>query len=776
MSDQKIPAGKRLSLGTEDALRKRVKELDCLQLIEQQLGAGEQVDNDTLLQQIVEIIPGAWLHSASTIAGIRLNEQIYQSGAMDRCLALQRAIIQLNGTTYGTLEVGYTDLFEEADEGPFLAEERRLLETIARRLGRFFERVRMQNASAEHMAFFSSIFDGIEDPIYVADPESYELIFANQAFMQLWGEVAIGGKCHRVIQNRDQPCPFCSNDKIFGDNLGKTHVWEFQNEITKEWYRCSDKAIRWPDGRMVRLELAVNITERKWAEDQAEAAHLLLQNVLDAIPVRVFWKDLNLCYLGCNKPFSEDAGRSSPADLIGKDDYQMGWLEQAELYRKDDRAVIESGVPKINFKEPQTTPNGKSITLRTSKIPLKDAEGQIMGILGTYEDITEWESLEAQLRQAQKMESIGRLAGGLAHDFNNMLSAIIGHTELALAKLDPSQRIFNNLQQVHTAAQRSADLVRQLLAFARQQTIAPRVIDLNSTVAGMLDMLRRLIGEDIELIWLPADEIAPIKADPAQIVQIMANLCVNARDAIADIGKVTIEIANVSLDQAYCNLHAGFKPGDYVLLTVSDNGFGMDAETLSQIFEPFFTTKEQGKGTGLGLAMVYGALKQNGGFINVYSEPGQGTTFKIYFPQHQGDLSPGTSAAATAAPVMGSGETILLVEDDSAVLGTTTMMLEDLGYIVMGAGTPAEALLLARENVDRIDLLLTDVVMPEMNGRELAATLCAAYPTMKTLFMSGYTAKVIAHHGVLEEGFPFVQKPFSFNDLSVKLREALAQE
>jgi len=381
-----------------------------------------------------------------------------------------------------------------------------------------------------------------------------------------------------------------------------------------------------------------------------------------------------------------------------------------------------------------------------------------------YGDITErklaeeeHKQLQAQLVQAQKMESVGRLAGGVAHDFNNMLGVILGHTEMALERLDPDQPLFADLQEVRKAAERSADLTRQLLAFARKQTVAPKVLDLNETVSGMLKMLQRLIGEGIDLAWLPGKALGPVKMDPSQIDQILANLCVNARDAIAGVGKVTIETDNTTFDEAYCADHPGFLQGEYAMLAVSDSGCGMDAETLGHLFEPFFTTKDLGKGTGLGLATVYGAVKQNNGFINVYSEPGQGTTFKIYLPRHKAK-APVRADAATADPVKGGHETILLVEDEPEILRVTTMMLERMGYDVMGAKTPGEAIRLAREHTGRIDLLMTDVVMPEMNGRDLAGNLLSIYPGIKRLFMSGYTANVIAHHGVLDEGVNFIQK------------------
>jgi PAS domain S-box-containing protein len=382
------------------------------------------------------------------------------------------------------------------------------------------------------------------------------------------------------------------------------------------------------------------------------------------------------------------------------------------------------------------------------------------------------EKLEEQMRQAQKMEAVGRLAGGVAHDFNNMLGIILGHADMLLEEMDPDQALYADLTEIRKAGERSADLTRQLLAFARKQTVAPKVIDLNKTVAGMLNMLQRLIGEDIDMAWIPGEKMWPVKIDPAQIDQVLANLCVNARDAIADVGKVTIETGNIVFDEEYCKEHAGFVPGEYTLLTVSDNGCGMNAETLENIFEPFFTTKESDKGTGLGLATVYGVVKQNNGFINVYSEPGQGTTFRIYLPRHRTKEVRWPDKEAIRPAARGH-ETILLVEDEPAILRMTTMMLERTGYTVLAAGTPGEAIALAREHAGDIHLLMTDVVMPEMNGRDLAKNLLSLYPNLKLLFMSGYTANVIAHHGVLDEGVQFIQKPFSKTDLGVKVRAVL---
>jgi PAS domain S-box-containing protein len=386
----------------------------------------------------------------------------------------------------------------------------------------------------------------------------------------------------------------------------------------------------------------------------------------------------------------------------------------------------------------------------------------------------EKDSLQSQLTQAQKMESVGRLAGGVAHDFNNMLSVILGHAELVLHRLDATHPHYVSLQNIHKAAERSADLTRQLLAFARKQTVAPQVLDLNATVEGMLSMLRRLIGEDVDLVWLPGSNLGTVEIDPSQIDQILVNLCVNARDAIDDTGKITIETSAAEFDEAYCAVHADVVPGEYVQLAVSDNGCGMYPETISHLFEPFFTTKATGKGTGLGLATVYGIIMQNKGFINVYSEPGQGATFKVYLPRNATRME--RLATIEAAEPVGRGhETILLVEDEAMILDMTKEMLQGLGYTVLPAISPGEAIRLAREHVGRIHLLMTDVVMPEMNGRDLAKNLLSLFPDLKRLFMSGYTADVIAHHGVLDHGVHFIQKPFTMQVLAAKIREVLDQ-
>jgi two-component system cell cycle sensor histidine kinase/response regulator CckA len=396
----------------------------------------------------------------------------------------------------------------------------------------------------------------------------------------------------------------------------------------------------------------------------------------------------------------------------------------------------------------------------------------LIDITGRKQAEAEKVRLEGQLMQIYKMESVGRLAGGVAHDFNNMLGVILGHADLALAQVDPAQPLHDDLMEIRRAAERSADLTRQLLAFARKQAITPKVMDLNETVAGMIKMLQRLIGENIQLSWHPGADLWPVKMDSSQLDQILTNLCVNARHAITDVGKITIETGNSTFGEEFCDAHAGAVPGSYVRLTVSDTGCGMDKETLLHLFEPFFTTKDFGKGTGLGLATVYGAVKQNHGFVHTRSEPGKGTTFDIYLPRHAGAVAEVPAHAQAQPDARGNG-TILLVEDEPSILRMATIILERQGYAVLVASAPGEAIRLAREHAGEIHLLLTDVVMPEMNGKDLAKILLAIHPHIRRLFMSGYTADVIAQHGILDEGMHFMQKPFGIKELTAKVREAL---
>ena len=385
---------------------------------------------------------------------------------------------------------------------------------------------------------------------------------------------------------------------------------------------------------------------------------------------------------------------------------------------------------------------------------------------------TRSEKLQSQLVQSQKMESVGRLAGGVAHDFNNMLGVIIGYAELASEKVTPDDPLHDDLHEILIAARRSADITRQLLAFARKQTIVPETLDLNKAVKSILKMLRRLIGENIHLSWNPGKNLRPVKMDPSQLNQILTNLCLNAQDAISNVGEIIIETDFLSFDNQYCEEHSGFEPGQYVLLAIKDNGTGMDNTTLKNVFEPFFTTKEVGKGTGLGLATVYGIVKQNKGFVHVDSLEGSGTTFSIYFPCAGESAESGTPSAVVKTP-QAKGKTLLIVEDEPSILKMVQKILEGLEYTVLLASTPEEALSQAKECREPIDLVISDVMMPEMNGSDLSRSITQVHPEAKVLLMSGYTADVISEKELSGNGVHFIQKPFSNTDLANKVQSII---
>ncbi|MBI5583807.1 MAG: PAS domain S-box protein [Deltaproteobacteria bacterium] len=555
-------------------------------------------------------------------------------------------------------------------------------------------------------------------------------------------------------------------------------------------YRRQKRYIR-KDGSLIWINLTVSIvrdasgspayfiaviediSERQRAEMALEESEAKTRSILDNIGIGVTLISRRMEILEMNRRMREwfpaiDVGKSPICYRAFNDPPR----EEACGYCPTVKTLQDGLVHEATTQTPQ---DGVIRNYRIVSSPVFNAAGEVTAAIEMVEDITEKLSLESQLRQAQKMEAVGRLAGGVAHDFNNMLGVILGHAELALEQVDPVQPLHDDLTEIRKAGQRAAELTRQLLAFARKQTVSPKVLDLNETVASMLSMLHRLIGEDINLTWLPGGELWPVKIDPVQVDQILANLCVNARDACAGVGRITLETNKVTFDEVYCTLHEGFSSGEYVQLAVSDSGYGMDKEVLENLFEPFFTTKDLGQGTGLGLSTVYGIVKQNQGFINVYSEPGVGTTFRIYLPRYRGTREQ-EAAEGRSPQIAGGPETILLVEDEPAILNLGRAMLERLGYRVLTAGTPGQALAMAKEYAGDIDLVVTDVVMPEMNGRALCQRLLLLYPHLKRLFMSGYTANIIAHHGVLEEGVFFVQKPFSLRELSVKVQEALGKK
>ncbi|MDX9720467.1 MAG: response regulator [Myxococcota bacterium] len=476
-----------------------------------------------------------------------------------------------------------------------------------------------------------------------------------------------------------------------------------------------------------------------------------------------------------NRALCEALGKA-PEELLGKTHEELG-IPQAlcDAWSSVHAQVLATGCSVSTELSYQHGEELRKIELVVN--PMRDATGVIVGVSSNSRDVSEryrmqeeQERLRAQLVQAQKMESVGRLAGGVAHDFNNMLSVIKGNVELALEQVASDSPLREELLEIRQATQNSAKLTGQLLAFARRQTAEPRVLDLNATVEGTLSMLRRLIGEDVQISWEPSTQLPPVYIDPSQIDQVLTNLCLNARDAIQAQGRISIRSRREQLERPEGELPAG----SFVVLGVTDDGHGMGPETLSQLFEPFFTTKEQGKGTGLGLSMIYGIARQNGGTIRVSSRLGEGSVFDVYLPAYSGERTPDAELGHSPPLTLQSqGETVLLVEDEPSILKLACRVLSRQGYQVLAASTPEQALALAQAHQGKLDLLLTDVIMPEMNGRELATRLQARYPGLRKLFMSGYTQEIIGHQGILEEGVHFLNKPFSPEELEAKVREAL---
>jgi PAS domain S-box-containing protein len=543
-------------------------------------------------------------------------------------------------------------------------------------------------------------------------------------------------------------------------------------------YRHTDGAWRWLEvwlspvkylGRLHIMAVGRDVTERKRAEQALVESYSLLHAVVEGTPDAVVVKDLQGRYLMINSAAARLLGKTVE-EVIGNDDLTLFPPDVARAIVECDRHVMATG--ELQTIEESGAAGGVTRTYLATKGVYRDAHGEMIGLIGISRDVTELKRLEAQFRQAQKMEAVGQLAGGVAHDFNNLLTVIIGNSELvfgSLAAADPSRELLAEIQQAGT---RAVNLTRQLLAFSRKQALQPEIVSLNMLLGELSKLLQRLIGENIELTLMPGAKLSLTKVDPGQFEQAIINLVVNARDAMLQGGRLTIETADCELDAEYSRLHPEVHPGQYVLVAISDTGHGMDEETKAHIFEPFFTTKPTGKGTGLGLAMVYGFVKQSGGHIEVYSEWERGTTCKIYLPWAD-EVVP-TSRLPTELPVAPKGtETVLVVEDEAALRNLIRLILQASGYTVLEARDGQEAFWVAQQHAGPLHLVLTDLVMPRMSGRQLAELLAHSRPEVRILFMSGYTEEAAVHHGVLEGGGAYLQKPFNSLGLTRKVRELL---
>lgn len=642
--------------------------------------------------------------------------------------------------------------------------------SITRDIGRL---KRMEQKIATQQQLFETMFNTIEDGIIITNTKR-QIELANDGMMKNFGysseelkgmstemlyadpkEYQQAGKS---IFNASQSEPVSKYMQIYKTKRGR----EFPASTFAA--RLHDRDGQW----IGNLGIMRDITEQQKSEKEREKLISAVQQTGEAVVVT----DLQGIIEFVNPAFETITGYSKE-EAIGAKPNILKSGKHDELFYQELWNTISRGE---TFKSRMVNKrkDGSLYTEEATISPVSSGEGKIANYVAVKRDITDQITMEQQLRQAQKMEAIGRLTGGVAHDFNNMLSVIMGYTELALDKIAITDNVHEDLRKILDAAERSAAIVKQLLAFSRQQTIAPKKLDLNATVTGTLKILRRLIGEDTPLYWLPYPEPLPVKMDTTQMDQILANLCVNAKDAIKDNGTITIETGSAVFDESYCSAHVGFQPGEYAMLAISDDGIGIREEDLDRVYEPFFTTKELGRGTGLGLSTVYGIVKQNHGFINIYSEPQHGTTVKIYLPFcYNTDEEKHKKTSPEEQPITSGEVHILVVEDDLQIQEVVQTILTTLGYKVTAAKSAKEAVKAGSASGLHFDLLLTDVVMPEMNGKELASRLLEVLPDLKCLYMSGYTANVIANKGVLSENVHFIQKPFTKDLLAEKVRRAL---
>ncbi len=630
--------------------------------------------------------------------------------------------------------------------------------------------------SQKNMSLLQGIIEGTTDSVFVKDLQGRYLMInsACAGFLGRRIEEVIGKDASEVfslesgrqIMERDRAVlesgETCTYEEV-GVSAGVARTYL----STKGPYRDAT-------GRIIGLlGISRDITDRKRAEEEIRKSEQRLRIHAEHTPLAVIEWDLEHRVVAWNAAaesifgFSREEATGQHASFM----VPPGFRQQVEEVGKGLLAQ-KGGARSTNE---NSTKDGRTISCEWYNTPLVDESGRVLGVASLVQDVTERVALEEKLRQSQKMEAIGRLAGGVAHDFNNLLTVIIGYSQILAEGVPAPSRLKDATMQIRSAADRAAGITKQLLAFSRKQVLSPRVIDLNDVMMNIDTMLRRLIGEDIEILTVPGRELGTVKADPGQIEQVIMNLVVNARDAMPSGGKLTLETENAELDEAYARDHAPVQPGRYVMLAVSDTGTGMTADTQAHIFEPFFTTKEVGKGTGLGLSTVYGIVKQSGGFIWVYSEPDKGTTFKVYFPRID-QRAEGVGVEKKPAGVQRGTETILLVEDDEQLRQLISSVLGESGYKVLAAAGTAEGLALCRNNHNDIRLLVTDVILPGMNGRQLAEQVKQISPHTRVLYISGYTSNAIVHYGVLDPGLWFLPKPFSLSALVAKVREVLDAE
>jgi len=630
----------------------------------------------------------------------------------------------------------------------------------------------------KNLSLLQGITEGTTDAVFVKDLQGRYLMM-NSAGARFLGRSVeeVVGKDARQLFSPESGRQIMERDRSVLQS-GETSTYEEVgvSDGVARTYLSTKGPYRDATGRVVGLlGISRDISHRKHAEEAIHKSEQRLRIHVEHTPLAVIEWDLQFRVVTWNAAAERIFGYSRE-EAMGQHAHFIvapAFRERVDRVWRD--LLEQKGATRSAANDDNTTKDGRTISCEWYNTPLVDESGRVFGVASLVQDVTERVALEEKLRHSQKMEAIGRLAGGVAHDFNNLLTVIMGYNQILTDGVPAVGRLMNATVQIRTASERAEEITRQLLAFSRKQVLQPRVIDLNDVLMNLDTMLRRLIGEDIEVLTVPGRDVGAVKADPGQIEQVIMNLAVNARDAMPRGGKLTLETNNTELDEAYAREQSPLQPGRYVMLAVSDTGFGMDADTQAHIFEPFFTTKEVGKGTGLGLSTVYGIVKQSGGYIWVYSEPQRGTTFKIYFPRIDQPVN-GVRAEKRETGKLRGTETILLVEDNEQVRQLTSSVLADCGYKVLSAASPEEGLALCRAHQPEIQLLVTDVILPRMKGPQLAQQVKQISPRIRVLYVSGYTSDAIVHYGVLDAGLWFLGKPFSVSELIAKVREVLDAE
>ena len=640
------------------------------------------------------------------------------------------------------------------------------------------ERKRAEEALLNAAQQWRTTFDGISDIVCLLDPEG-RILRCNKAMVNLLGKPfseILSRPYWEIVHGTTAPIKECPVVRMRETRRRETTILS----IDDRWFSIAVDPLLNEAGVLIgAVHIMSDITERKQAEEAIRRSEEKYRTILENIEDGYYEVDIAGNFTFFNDSICRIWGYPKE-ELMGMNNRQYTDQENAKKLFQAFNKVCRTGEPTKEVGWEIIRKDGTKRYIEASVSLQKNSSDKPIGFRGIIRDITERKrveeerlALQEQFRQSQKMESVGQLAGGVAHDFNNLLTVITGYSDLILRRIDQNDSIRGDAEEIKRSAEKAASLTRQLLAFSRKQVLEPKVLDLNHLVANMHKMLQRLIGEDIELVTLLTKDLRSVKVDPGQIEQVILNLAVNARDAMPDGGKLTIETANAELDGNYARTHIGVTPGRFMMLSVSDTGHGMTPEIRERIFEPFFTTKEKDKGTGLGLSTVYGIIKQSGGNILVYSEPGQGTTFKIYLPMIEETTDSLGPSIVSTKPLEGS-ETVLLVEDEEAVRKLIHAILRNYGYKVLEAANGEEALRIAHEQPPQsIQLMLTDVVMPRMSGRELADCLKSVRPEMKVLYMSGYTSQAVVHHGVLDPATAYIQKPFTSDALASKVRDVL---